>query len=321
MVTKREVKTGKQFELLVHRMYQDLVGANPGAVVTLDDKVPGRAGNRQIDLTVRHTIAGIDFLTIIECKDYSRPLNQKEVDAIVGKAADVKANKAILVSSRGFSKSATLRARAEQVDLCVVGPTAARLQESIERLPVVIKRVGIETYATWITAAGWSSKTIAMPPTQINNVPFERLMFDAVEGRMARKICPGEVGYGLAPEIDNWLNLTDYFGTDVHVFRRKDGGTELHHKVMIGFRYQTTWHFGTCLDLTATSHLINLTRNEYHLTSTLDEIVAFTRNVSLVEFQHIPEYARNRGIHLILIEMRPTGHGYYRHYRKSNVPA
>ena len=69
-----------------------------GAAVTWNDEINGR----QFDVTVRFKFGLHNYLTVIECKDYSSKVSVEKVDAFVTKARDVNANKAVLISSQGF---------------------------------------------------------------------------------------------------------------------------------------------------------------------------------------------------------------------------
>jgi hypothetical protein len=106
----------KRFESLVARIQQEL---SPDATVTLDDKIMGRRSQtlRQIDISVRRTIGQFEILIVIDCKDYAKPVDVKDVEDFLGLAEDVGANKGALVSSASFTKAAITRAKDAGIDV------------------------------------------------------------------------------------------------------------------------------------------------------------------------------------------------------------
>ncbi len=115
MSEKRNPKW-KRFEMLVAKIQQKI---SPNAKVTLDDKIIGRKTRvkRQIDISVRETIGQFDILVVIDCKDYSKPVDVKAVEEFIGLADDVGANKGALVASSGFTNTAKIRAKDAGIDV------------------------------------------------------------------------------------------------------------------------------------------------------------------------------------------------------------
>ena len=72
---------------------------------------------RQFDVTIRTRKGFYDYLTVVECKNYSKPVPVKEVDAFVTKSQDVGAHKVIMVSSMGFQSGAEDVAKRHAIDL------------------------------------------------------------------------------------------------------------------------------------------------------------------------------------------------------------
>jgi hypothetical protein len=56
-------------------------------------------------------------LIVIDCKDYSKPVDVKGVEEFLGLVEDVGANKGALVASGGFTKTAKTRAKDAGIDL------------------------------------------------------------------------------------------------------------------------------------------------------------------------------------------------------------
>ena len=85
----------KYFERVVAAIHH---AESKGATVIWNDIIQGR----QFDVTVRFKFGLHDYLTVIECKNYSKKIAVEKIDALVTKARDVNADKAIVVSSSGF---------------------------------------------------------------------------------------------------------------------------------------------------------------------------------------------------------------------------
>jgi hypothetical protein len=88
-------KKWKRFERLVAAIHAAETG---GATVKWDDKIDGR----QFDVSLRFKHGLHQYLTVIECKDHAGRVQVGEVDALVTKARDVRANKAVMVSANGY---------------------------------------------------------------------------------------------------------------------------------------------------------------------------------------------------------------------------
>ena len=81
--------------------------------VTWNDSVDGR----QFDVTIRFKAGDYDFLTVIECKNYKSKVPVEKVEAFVTKSRGVKANKAVMFSSKGFQSGCKVVAEQYGVDL------------------------------------------------------------------------------------------------------------------------------------------------------------------------------------------------------------
>lgn len=89
----------KHFERLVAAIHK---AADQGADVRWDDKI----GGRQFDVTVRFKKGLYAYLTVVECRDYSKPVPVDKVEAFVTKAKDAHANYAVMASPHGFQSGA-----------------------------------------------------------------------------------------------------------------------------------------------------------------------------------------------------------------------
>ena len=109
---------GKRLERLVAAIHH---AESTGATVVWDETIEGR----QFDVTVRFRYGIHTYLTVIECKDSSSSkVSVEKVDAFVTKARDAKANKAVLVSTRGFQSGCFAVAERHGVQLLVLTETS-----------------------------------------------------------------------------------------------------------------------------------------------------------------------------------------------------
>jgi hypothetical protein len=115
MVEKSDPKW-KRFEVLVAKLQQEFT---PEAKVTFNDKIMGRNSGvpRQIDISVRIKVGQFSLLIVLDCKDYSNPVDVKDVEEFLGLVDDVGANKGALVSSSGFTEAARTRAKNAGIDI------------------------------------------------------------------------------------------------------------------------------------------------------------------------------------------------------------
>lgn len=72
---------------------------------------------RQIDVLVEQNIGQYTMRIVIDCKDYSKPVDVKGIEEFQGLVQDVRAHKGALVCPSGFTKSALKRAQKLQIDL------------------------------------------------------------------------------------------------------------------------------------------------------------------------------------------------------------
>jgi Restriction endonuclease len=109
--------TGRRLERLVAAIHH---AESSGADVRWNDTIDGR----QFDVTIRFRFGIHSYLTVIECKDYSAKVSVEKVDAFVTKTRDAHANKAIIISSRGFQSGCFAVAERHGIQLLVLNESA-----------------------------------------------------------------------------------------------------------------------------------------------------------------------------------------------------
>lgn len=112
--------SGKRLERLVAALHH---AESAGGTVVWNDVIEGR----QFDVTVRFKYGTYTYLTVIECKEYSSKVSVEKVDALVTKARDAKANKAIMISTKGFQSGCFPVAERHGVQLLVLTETSQTL--------------------------------------------------------------------------------------------------------------------------------------------------------------------------------------------------
>ena len=106
----------EQLEHLVVSIQQQL---SPDATVSHNVKLDGvdSETKRQIDVLVEQNIGQYRMRIVIDCKDYSKPVDVKGIEEFQGLVQDVRAQKGALVCPSGYTKSAKRRAKKLQIDL------------------------------------------------------------------------------------------------------------------------------------------------------------------------------------------------------------
>lgn len=154
-------QSGARYESVVAAIHRDFA---QDATVTENELIEGKSGIfRQIDVAIRADIAGYKCLVIVECKDYSRPVEIGKVDELIGKMDDVGAVKAVLVSDSGFTEGALKRAQREpRIELVSVFDAQNGSLKTSATIPVVLTYYFVETYSFDISAKTTLGDTMAL---------------------------------------------------------------------------------------------------------------------------------------------------------------
>lgn len=115
----------REFELLAEQIYREL---EPNAQVTHNDHILGLESGieRQVDVSIRHSIAGHNLLIIVQAKDYSEPADVNIVGEFAAVVKDVRANKGILICKSGFTSTAQAYAKNLGIDICNIHDASSR---------------------------------------------------------------------------------------------------------------------------------------------------------------------------------------------------
>jgi len=135
----------KRFEKLVAQVQQELA---PNALVTHNDQIMGRNSGelRQIDITVKQKVGQYNILIAIDCKDYKRAVNVKDVEQFSGLIKDIGANKGVLVAANGFTNTAKRVGDKAGLNLYRLVDTEAHDWQTYVSIPVLCDFRGIKSY-------------------------------------------------------------------------------------------------------------------------------------------------------------------------------
>lgn len=120
--------TSAQFEQFVEMTLQQL-DFFQSSEINRNAKLAGvrQPGEYEIDIAVRAQLAGVvDFLMIIECKNWNRPVDRPLVQKLAQTRDAVSAHKAVMVSPVGFTKEAIAVADTLGIALWVLAEGSSR---------------------------------------------------------------------------------------------------------------------------------------------------------------------------------------------------
>jgi hypothetical protein len=108
----------KQKGDLLERIVGQICAGIANAKVETDTKIIGRSGTRrQIDVFIKGTVGAFEVTIIIDSKNYSGPVDIKDVESMIGMVDDVGANLGVIVCPAGFTEGAKGRALTSGIHL------------------------------------------------------------------------------------------------------------------------------------------------------------------------------------------------------------
>ena len=113
---KKQDPKWKKFEKVIAGIH---ILSDRGALVKFNDHIRGKKTGRkwQVDVSVRFKKGLYAHLVVIECKDLTKKVSIKDVQAFITKVDDLGANKSIMVSASGFQEGAIKAAEVYGVEL------------------------------------------------------------------------------------------------------------------------------------------------------------------------------------------------------------
>lgn len=99
----------RDYEKEIHQQFQEMY---PEAEITHNTTLPGRYSkiDRQIDVLIEDYVAGDRIRIMVDGKYFSENIDVKEVECFIGMMQDVGADKGLLITQKGYSKAAIMRA-------------------------------------------------------------------------------------------------------------------------------------------------------------------------------------------------------------------
>lgn len=117
---------GMDYELFVQGIYQALMASEEfshqkNIEVVRNKFIVDRSGvERQFDLYWEYELAGVNYKTVIECKDYASRIGIEKIDALIGKLHDIPGLRPVFATKTGYQSGAKAKAQANGIDLLVV---------------------------------------------------------------------------------------------------------------------------------------------------------------------------------------------------------
>jgi hypothetical protein len=231
---------GKGYELLVKYVYESLCSDERFTEVKHNVMLPSPDGDRQIDVLVTHTHASTQYKTVIECRDYSGRLSVIHIDAFASKIADVCANKGIIVSRNGFSRTAIQKAKRLGIEICTVDSAEKLLKELIVEVPVVSVLLEMAIHVTFLmqNTKDRSVKVLSKDTTTVNDIPLRNLLVDELKS-----------GSVQIPRKEITFPWTPVSLTKPYFFRTADGEKLELNALNVQVQLSPTFWFGKTNDL------------------------------------------------------------------------
>ncbi|MBS2010576.1 MAG: restriction endonuclease [Cyanobacteria bacterium SZAS TMP-1] len=161
----------RRFEELVADIQREL---SPEATVTENDKIMGTSGIlRQVDVSVRTKIGSIEVLVAMDAKSHGTRVDINTIGAFKDLADDIKANKAAIVASKGFTDGAKKRAKAVGIDCLSLLSTGNHPWATLVKMPALCEIANI-------TEIRWSLKAASGSAFKIQKFTFTTMkVFDS----------------------------------------------------------------------------------------------------------------------------------------------
>jgi len=99
----------KKYEREILRYFQETF---PETTISFDKSIVGKYSkvNRQIDILIEGEVAGYEIKIVVDCKNFSKNIDVKQVESFCSMVEDIEAHQGVLITQKGFSKAAINRA-------------------------------------------------------------------------------------------------------------------------------------------------------------------------------------------------------------------
>lgn len=159
------MNNGKKFELKALELHKRMC---PHAKIEYNYKTVGKNSKikRQIDFAIFEKVGITNIFIAVECKDLTRPVEIKDIEAFVTVLNDIGAHKGIVISSNGFTEGAINTAKRFDIDLHRLFDEEATSIDLIIPCSIEYKRVTTYTFSIRSRDKEFRFKTI----DNINNI-------------------------------------------------------------------------------------------------------------------------------------------------------
>lgn len=107
----------KDFELFIADMYND----SEQIIVEHDVTLIGKSNaKRQIDVKVTQKTKLHEYITIIECKRWKKPVTRQVIDVLFASVEDLNANKGVIFTTKGYEEGAIEYAKNKNIDIFII---------------------------------------------------------------------------------------------------------------------------------------------------------------------------------------------------------
>ena len=147
----------------------------PGATVRRHVFLPGtKTGRqRQTDVLVERKVGVFELKIAVDCKCYHRKVNVNDVERFLGMLDDVRVSKGVLMTTKGYTKTALQRIQNESRDIELRILTAERLSEFQSIGCAILWKGDVGAIAsppdTWVVD---NERTPGSPPCQFSMYPL-----------------------------------------------------------------------------------------------------------------------------------------------------
>jgi hypothetical protein len=119
MNTMNKKTQGNQYERMVAELMEQITGLR-GLELRRQKTYSGKEATHEVDISFVYTVGELQLLFLVECKDWSRPVEKRDVQAFLHTLRDLGAHKGIIVSRTGFQDGAVSIAKANGIALLSV---------------------------------------------------------------------------------------------------------------------------------------------------------------------------------------------------------
>lgn len=116
----------QEYELFVKNLFNAIIlleqtGIQKNINIEHNKKMLDKSGiERQFDIYWKYELAGIEYETIIECKNYSSTVTIDKIDALIGKLHDFPNIRGVFATTQGYQSGAIEKAKQNNIDLLIV---------------------------------------------------------------------------------------------------------------------------------------------------------------------------------------------------------